>query len=152
MLSMGSLVLCSLWCFSIFYPVWHLEFPEFLCFMDYFDKGLLSHYSLLCSTCAFFCCSCVCRDSLHLSSCPQLWCPWRKVLLLTFKCQFKWISPPEIWFNKLTNWILSVCVPTLNRQQFLTFSVDVSCWIWSQNHCACPDKERISDCIPQPRW
>lgn len=25
-----SLVFCSLWCFSIFYPVWHLASPEFV--------------------------------------------------------------------------------------------------------------------------
>lgn len=128
-----------------------------LCFMDYCDKGLPSHYSLLCSTCAFCCCACVCRESLHSSSCPQLWCPWRKVLLLlllllTFRCWLSGFLLRRFGSINFPNWILSVCVPTLNHQQFRTVSVDVSCWIWSQNHCACLDKERISDCIPQPRW
>lgn len=97
---MFSLVWCSFWCFSIFYPVWHLEFPAFVSVL----------WIILIKVCRPITPSCAppvpfpvapLSESLHSSSCPQLWCPWRRVFLLTFKCRFKWISPQEVWFNKL---------------------------------------------------
>lgn len=117
-----------------------------LCFMDCFDKGLLSHYSLLCPTFTVVAVSlvtlCTCCLVPGCVALGEKCCRW------PLRANLSGFLLRRFGLINFSNWILSVCISTLNRQLFLTFSVE----IWSPNHCACPDKVGISDCVLQPRW
>lgn len=111
------------------FSVWHLEFPEFVSlfglFWWRFAVPLLPSVSQLCPfPVAPVSLVNLCTGSL-VPSCGAL---EEKCCCWPLSADLSGFLLRRFGLINFPNWILSVCIPTLNHQQLLTFTVDVLCW------------------------